>query len=130
MWLERALRVVIIGVAGAVLVGLAPVIVNQWTGVEDCPMLGPLPACYVVGASYTAMAIAAIVAPSRLLRLFLIGWTPVFLLALTGTSLELSGTPTCPRTSNGIAMCYLSLTIALVLLPTFLVARRLERAGR
>lgn len=82
-------------------------------GVEACPTIGPVPACYLVLAGYLAMLLA-MVRPTK--WLFLIGWLPVFLLASAGVAGEiLSDSPVCPQTESGIPKCYFSFGISLVL---------------
>ena len=110
-----------------VLYRLSPVVADKWQGLDSCPDIGPLPACYLVGLCYAAMALAALAAPRRLFWLFIAGWVPVFLLALGGTTLELSGRPTCPPSPTGLPMCYFSLAIACLLLPAFLASLRFDR---
>jgi len=107
---------------------LAPVIASEWQGLDGCPNLGPLPACYLVAVAYAAMAIAALVAPRQLTWMFLLGWLPVFALAAMGSTLELSGRPTCPVSSSGTPMCYYSLALAATLLPLFFFARTFSTA--
>ena len=119
-------RLGIIAVTVLVLYSLAPVIFNDWQGLEACPKLGPVPACYVVGLSYGAMAVAALWAPRRLTALFLLGWAPVFAIAVTGSTMEILGHPTCPLSPAGTPMCYYSLAVASILLPAFWVVRRLR----
>ena len=126
-WLSWVMRLGIVVVGGLVLTSLAPVILNDWQGLDACPRLGPIPACYVVGLSYGAMAIAALFAPRRLTALFLLGWAPVFVIALTGSTMEILGHPTCPVSPAGTPMCYYSLVVASLLLPAFWVVRRLLR---
>ncbi len=128
-WLGWALRLGIAVVAGSVLAGIAPVIIDEWRGLNACPKLGPVPACYVVGFSYSAMAIAALLAPRRLTGLFLAGWVPVFALALAGSTMEILGRPTCPPSSTGTPLCFYSLAVASLLLPAFWGSRRLQRTG-
>ena len=123
-FLAWGIRIAISIVAIIVLYGLAPVITNEWRGLDACPKLGPLPACYLVAVCYFAIGVASLAAPRRLTWLFAMGWLPVFGLAFSGTSLEIFGRPTCPATSAGVPMCYFSLAIALVLLVAFLFVRR------
>ncbi len=123
-WLGWALRLGITAVAGFVLYRLAPVILNDWRGLEACPKLGTLPACYVVALGYCAMAVAALFAPRRLTALFLLGWAPVFAFAFTGSTMEILGHPTCPDSPTGTPMCFYSLAVASLLLPVFWVSRR------
>ena len=126
-WLGWALRLGIAAVTVLVLYGLAPVILNEWWGLDACPKLGTLPACYIAGLGYVAMAIAVLFAPRRLTALFLLGWAPVFALALTGSTMEILGHPTCPASPTGTPMCFYSLAVAALLLPAFWVGRRLQR---
>jgi len=126
VWFSWALRLGIVGVASWVLTGLAPLILDELSGIIACPMLGPIPACYLVGIGYFAMAVAVIFSPRRLMVLFLVGWAPVFLLALTGSTLEILGRPTCPASPSGTPLCYFSLAVASLLLPAFLFGRHLQ----
>ncbi len=54
-WLGLALRLGITAVAGLVLVGLSPLILDEWQGQEACPLLCALPAFYLVFLFYCAM---------------------------------------------------------------------------
>ncbi|MEE8625264.1 MAG: hypothetical protein V3T19_07980, partial [Acidiferrobacterales bacterium] len=98
-----------------------------WRGLDACPKLGTLPACYIAGLGYVAMAIAVLFAPRRLTALFLLGWAPVFALALTGSTMEILGHPTCPASPTGTPMCFYSLVVVSLLLPAFWIGRRLQR---
>jgi hypothetical protein len=95
-------------------------------GIDTCPMLGPVPACYLVGFGYVAMALAVLLSPRQFTVLFFVGWTPVFLLALSGSTMEIMGHNTCPSSPSGIPLCYFSLTVAVLLLPVFLLSRHLN----
>ena len=123
-WLGWSVRLGIIVVAGFMFNGLVPVVLNEWRGIEACPRLGAVPACYVVGLGYSLMAVAVIFAPRRLTALFLLGWTPVFALALTGSTMEILEYPTCPASPTGTPMCYYSLAVVSLVLPAFWVGRR------
>ncbi len=126
VWISWSLRLGIVVVASWVLAGLVPLVLDEFRGIDACPMLGPIPACFPVGLGYLAMAIAAVFSPRRLTVLFLLGWAPVFLLALTGSSLEALGRNACPASPSGIPLCYFSLTISSLLLPIFLLGRHLQ----
>ena len=77
---------------------------------EVCPMLGPMPACILVFLGYALVFIAGIGASkSWASKVFYIGWTPVFLLALMGVILELTRGQTCPhRRGRHPAMLFLT----------------------
>lgn len=127
VWLGWAMRLGVVVVASWVLAGLTPLILDEMRGVDACPMLGPVPACYLVGFGYIAMAIAVLFSPRRLTLVFLLGWAPVFLLALSGSSMEILGRPTCPVSPAGTPLCYFSLAVASLLLPAFLIGRYFQR---
>jgi len=101
---------------------LFPVVLKHIQG-QNCPMIGFVPACYVVFAGYLAMAFSVTINPKKTAWLFYPGWVPVFLFAFTGTSLEIMGRPTCPATSSGIPLCYFSLAISIALVLGYLFTR-------
>ncbi len=121
-WLLLALAVF-----GAV--GVTPISYQQFAGVKACPVLGPVPACYVVLLGYALLAISALVDAKIRNVLFAAGWFPLFALSMTGTSLELFGHSTCPTTKNGTPTCFISLAIVGLLAVIFFFERK-RRPGR
>ena len=88
-------------------------------------MLGPLPACIIVFLGYLLMFIATIfIADKAKSKLFLIGWLPVFLLALSGVVVEISGTTICPAGAYGIPQCFYSFAVTVLTLLLFIFTRR------
>lgn len=90
---------------------------------EVCPELGPIPACIIVFLGYLCVVLAAIfVKKAFTKKLFYIGWTPVFLLALMGVVVELGvmlGLITdhiCPIGAYGIPQCFFSFAMVLICL--------------
>ena len=87
---------------------------------EVCPMLGPIPACIIVFLGYLLIALSAVfMKRSAVKKLFYIGWTPVFLLALMGVILELTKGQICPPGAFGIPQCFFSLAMVLLCLGLF-----------
>ena len=87
---------------------------------EICPVLGPIPACIIVFIGYLCVVLAAVFIKKALVKpLFYIGWSPVFLLALIGVTLELTKGHICPPGAMGIPQCVFSLAMALLCLPLF-----------
>lgn len=93
---------------------------------EVCPMLGPIPACIIVFLGYLCVVLAAIFIKRRFTRrLFYIGWTPVFLLALMGVMVEvgviigLIEDHICPIGAYGIPQCFFSFAMVLICLGLF-----------
>ena len=120
--LQIVFRVLIALIAIFVLINLSPVSLAEWSGEDACPNIGPLPACYLVMLCYAMIGLAAAFNPRRLVWMFIIGWLPVFALALTGTTLEVLGHGTCPVSESGIPMCYISLALAVALVPMYALA--------
>ncbi len=104
--------------------GVAPISYEQFVGQFACPHVGPIPACHVVLAGYSLVLIAALVAGKNAPWFFWIGWLPVFSLAASGTSLELVGVETCPRSGGDIPTCYYSLAMSIAVVLLFLLSRR------
>ncbi|MEP5762298.1 MAG: hypothetical protein ABJ327_23885 [Litoreibacter sp.] len=127
IWLSRLLRAGVVLTCLVVLSGIVPISLTHFHTGDACPNLGPIPACYVVSVCYTAMAAAALIFWRNLSWLFFVGATPVILLAVAGTTLELIGRPTCPLSETGLPLCYVSLAIGCSLLLGFLLALFFEK---
>ena len=92
---------------------------------EICPMLGSVPACIIVFFGYLFVLISAFAYKKNwAAKLFYIGWTPVFLLALSGVFLELTRGGICPPGPAGIPKCFFSLAMATLALILFILLRR------
>jgi hypothetical protein len=126
--MANSLRIILLGLIATGLYGAASVSYHAITGAAPCPHIANIPACFIVLAGYTLMLIAVMIesvgnaqrtAPTPTpKKVFLIGWLPVFLLAVTGSLFELSHGNTCPKSDTGLPLCYVSLffSIALVLI--------------
>ncbi len=121
-------RVVVAGFCVIGLFGIVPITYQHAMGTVSCPMLGIVPACYVVTLAYTLTGVSMLVGVRLRSALFVAGWMPVFGLALLGSSMQALGNDTCPRSVGNIPGCYLSLTLTISLILAFLVERiyRLE----
>ena len=86
---------------------------DTWMQISPCPSLGVIPACYLVTIGYLLM-ILSLISTSKIT--FYLGWFTVFLLAFVGSALETTFHNVCPRLENGLPMCYISLSITLLLL--------------
>lgn len=86
--------------------------------VESCPTIGLIPACYVVLISYGLMGLAwisVLFLKKYVPVLFWIGFTPTFLLALTGVTGEIFGFVECPETASHFPKCFISLGFVVVI---------------
>ena len=126
--LSRFLRLGLFVFSLYVLSGIIPISIKQFQSGGACPLIGPIPACYIVSVAYTAMGVAAILWTKKLVWLFILGALPVIGLALSGTTLELFGHPTCPRSESGLPLCYLSLVVGLMMAIVFLIVLKIEKS--
>ena len=95
---------------------------------EICPMLGPIPACIIVFLGYLCVLLSALfIKKGFTKRLFYTGWTPVFLLAFMGVTLELTKGHVCPEGAYGIPQCFFSLAMVLACLGLFKLALKAPR---
>lgn len=97
------------------LMGVLPVSLAQLVSSSECPHLGPVPACHLVSMAYATMLITVLNQRFWRVWYFLSGWIPVFILAATGSAIELFENGTCPRTGSGTPMCFLSLGLAVTM---------------
>jgi hypothetical protein len=80
------------------------------TGTAPCPGISGVPLCYVVGIGYLSMLVSQIPFLGRLKsQLFYPAWAIVFLIAISGVGFEIFVGDACPRSDEGVPMCYLSL---------------------
>ena len=81
---------------------------DQWQNPGACPSIGPVPACYLVFASFLLALIGNL---GRFTSIFNIGLGFPTLLATYASIGEFIGFVECPRTASGIPMCYISLLL-------------------
>jgi hypothetical protein len=110
--LHQTSFIITILLAAIALMAVIPVSYTTLMTNKGCPYLWLIPACYIVTIGYTLILISLF---TRKNNLFLMGWSPVFLLALAGTITELSGVDVCPKASSGTPMCYFSLAFSVVI---------------
>ena len=108
-------RTAIILLASIGVLGVGRISIIHWTGEASCPMIGSLPACYIILIGYSLIVLSMYPHVQKALVLFLIGWAPVMLLALTGVVGELIGVLQCPHLEIGIPQCYISAALALII---------------
>lgn len=119
----------ILGLSAVGLIGVAPIAYRQIVGTASCPPLGFVPACYVVLLGYALIAVSLIAGERARTVIFVVGWVPVFILALFSSSLEFLGHEVCPRTASDIPKCFFSLAIGLGLAAAFAVDKAMFSAS-
>ncbi|MEE8254794.1 MAG: hypothetical protein V3S58_04225 [Nitrosomonadaceae bacterium] len=110
---EMFFRTAIVLLASIGVLGVGRISISHWTGEASCPMIGSLPACYIILIGYSLIVLSMYPRLQKAFVLFLIGWVPVAMLALTGVVGELTDVLQCPHLENGIPQCYLSAALAL-----------------
>jgi len=118
--MNNTIKALLIGLLIVGLYGAASVSYTTITGVAPCPAVGFVPACFVVFVGYLLMLVVTIVMAQRRSHwLFLVGWVSVFLLAFIGSLFEMANGATCPKSNTGLALCYVSLNFAVVVVALY-----------
>lgn len=112
---EIVFRTAIVVLASIGVLGVGRISVIHWTGEAFCPMISSLPACYLILIAYSLIVLSMYPRLQKAVVVFLIGWTPVITLALTGMVGELTDTLQCPRLESGIPQCFISAAFALII---------------
>ncbi len=110
----RAAQIVLIGLSALGTYGGGALSLGHMQTGETCPMLGALPACYIVFIGYALILCFAVFPHKVRSSVFYIGWTPIAGLATMGVILELIRGETCPPGPAGIPQCFLSLALAIM----------------
>jgi len=87
----------------------------HWSDTAYCPMIGVIPACYVILIAYSLLFLSMWLPLKASLKLFLFSWLVIMSLAIIGIIGELTTTLACPRSENGIPKCYFSALFSLVI---------------
>ena len=128
----KLVRPLLLGLIAISLYGASRVSYDTLIAVEPCPSIIGIPACFVVLAGYSLMLIGVALQPTAKVKLlFLAGWIPVFLLAITGSIFELMNGNTCPKSESGIALCYFSrlFSIGVIMLYAFYLKLSLAKTS-
>jgi len=121
---EIFFRTAIVLLASIGILGVGRISIIHWTGEISCPMIGLLPACYIILIGYSLIVLSMYPRLQKASVLFLIGWVPVVMLALTGVVGELTDVLQCPHLENGTPQCFLSAALALTIgLPAWLLLK-------
>jgi len=112
---EMFFRTAIVLLASIGVLGVGRISITHWTGETSCPMIVSLPACYIILIGYSLIVLSMYPHLQKAFVLFLIGWVPIVMLALTGVVGELTDVLQCPHLKNGIPQCYLSAALALII---------------
>ena len=101
----------------------------NFTAQQACPHLAGLTICYIVTIAYGLMLITLFMKRSRLHTiLFFAAWIVTFLIALSGSALEIIHGAVCPTTSFMLPLCYLSLAMCLAIAALYSIDRFWQNA--
>ncbi len=117
-------RVLLFAVAAIGAFGGGSLSISHFHSGAACPMLGPLPACYLVFVSYALVLVSTLLPDNLFKVIFYTGWAPIFALAFIGALLHTFVGDTCPVDENGLPQCYLSLGLAVLMFIFSAIARR------
>jgi len=108
------------------ILGAMPIVYSQIHG-DHCPMLGPVPACYVVMSAYVLLLGAVFLPKPWRAYVFVPAWLVVFAIAALAVGFELFIPHTCPVSRFGIPTCFVSLVIALLLAFAYAMEKKFDR---
>ncbi len=92
----------------------------NFIGQQACPNVAGIAICYVVMIAYGLMFVSLFMQKAVLrASLFFPAWGITFLIALFGTSLELTNGDVCPKTYNILPLCFMSLALCLIIITLF-----------
>jgi len=74
---EMFCRTAIILLASIGVLGVGRISITHWTGEASCPMIGSLPACYIILIGYSLIVLSMYPRLQQAFLLFLIGWVSV-----------------------------------------------------
>ncbi len=105
------------------LYGASSLSYTTFMGGKGCPQLVVMPACYIVALGYFGIVVSLLLKNTLL---FLVSWTPLFLIALGASTLEVFRGGACPYSPSGFPMCYSSLFLLIII---FILTFVLKKSG-
>jgi len=94
----------IIGIGGA-----SSLVYNEFTNGLICPKLIGIPACYIIMLCFLIPFISHLFNLNSLY--YYVGTGFAFTIALYGSVMKFAGIVECPKTNEGVPMCFISLSI-------------------
>ena len=109
---HRMYRITLLLLAGLGTLAGAQLSLSHLETGQTCPLIGALPACFVVLAGYCSVLLATVwYRMTFAWQLFLLGWVPVFVLASVGVVTEIVNGGICPEGPFGVPQCFFSLAM-------------------
>ena len=89
--------------------GVGNLAYHEFLQEEACPKLGPIPACYIVLVCFVIPLITHIFNIGKIIYFLFTGFA--LALAIYASIGQLLGNIHCPKTDDGLPMCYISFVI-------------------
>ena len=96
------------------IIGAGLLVYNEITLTNVCPILLGIPACYVILACFVIPFLVHILKEKNSIYFLFTGIA--FIIALIASIMQFTGFGECPKTSNGIPMCYYSFLLFTILI--------------
>ncbi len=125
MRLKQVLHTLLILLFILSIFGASPLVYNEYVNTSICPKILDIPACYIIMLCFIIPLIAHLLKLSN--YMYFIGTAIAFLIAFYGTIMQVSEIIECPKTSTGIPMCFISLSIFTTLIITKAYLIKLKR---
>jgi len=109
--LKQSLYSAILIIALVGLYGTYGLVRVEWLTGNACPKLLGIPACYIIVSCFALAIISHLGFLKDKRRIFWLGVLPALAIASYGSMGELFNFASCPKTSGGIPMCYISLAM-------------------
>ena len=91
------------------ILGTGILVINEFNTGEGCPKFGYIPACYIIFACFVIPFLAHLLKKWNFI--YFLGTGLAFIIAVIASIMQFNGNAECPKTSNGIPMCYYSFLI-------------------
>jgi len=91
------------------ILGASSLVYNEFVHHSICPKILNIPACYIIMGCFIIPLLGHLLKWNNFI--YFIGTGLAFSIALFGTITQLLETVQCPKTSTGIPMCFISLSI-------------------
>jgi hypothetical protein len=119
--LKKVLPIILILIFVLSILGASSLVYNEFVNHSVCPKILTIPACYIIMGCFIIPLLGHLLKWNN--SIYFIGTGLAFSIALYGTIMQLLEIIQCPKTSSGIPMCFISLSIftSLILLKIILL---------
>ncbi|WP_282071390.1 hypothetical protein [Polaribacter atrinae] len=109
MKLKKVLHIILILIFVLSILGASSLVYDEFINESICPKIFNIPACYIIMGCFIMPLLGHLLKWNN--YIYFIGTGLAFSIALYGTTSQLLEIVQCPKTSTGIPMCFISLSI-------------------